>query len=161
MTREPSRADQIRYIVSKSISKLNPTLGILLSGGLDTSIIADHGTELLGLTTAITLTVPTPIGSKRPPPSDEEYAVKIAKANNLDHHILRIDDPMHLMRTDIDSPLGISFPIFSSFFFFLTRIRFSNKESPHIRYHGTSRWCRRHAMSPRSQKIRTQPSRNR
>lgn len=75
---------------------------ILLSGGLDTSIIADAATHILGLRTAATVLCGEPGTSP-----DEPYSVAIAKRNNLSHHVVRVPDPMELVDPAPDGLLDL------------------------------------------------------
>ncbi|KAI9094564.1 hypothetical protein DFS34DRAFT_233744 [Phlyctochytrium arcticum] len=78
------RARQLRSILLKSIRNAGPVEAILLSGGLDTSILADAGSHILKCHKAITV-----ICSDSAP--DKVYATRIAAAHGFRHTILKID----------------------------------------------------------------------
>ncbi|TPX60955.1 hypothetical protein PhCBS80983_g01450 [Powellomyces hirtus] len=85
------RAPELRSTLLSVCDSHNGTVDcILLSGGLDTSIFADAGHEILGLKTAVTVVC----GQNQP---DEPYATAIAAKRGLDHHIVRLSSPMELV----------------------------------------------------------------
>ncbi|KND04564.1 uncharacterized protein SPPG_00285 [Spizellomyces punctatus DAOM BR117] len=95
-----TRAAELRSLFLSVLSSSSDNVdGILLSGGLDTSIIADAGTSILGLTTGVTVVC----GESGTSP-DEPYATSIAKANKLSHRIVRVPDPLDLVD---DAPGGL------------------------------------------------------
>ncbi|KAJ3327515.1 hypothetical protein HDU76_011657 [Blyttiomyces sp. JEL0837] len=99
---------KLRNLLLTSLKAISPTPAILLSGGLDTSIIADGGTNILNLTDAITV-------STGPSPPDEPYATHIAKSNKLTHHLLKFHDPMVLIDPSPSMPLHFAITTLRSF----------------------------------------------
>ncbi|CAM9868360.1 unnamed protein product, partial [Chrysoparadoxa australica] len=87
--------EELRKILLEEIAACGPIECIILSGGLDTSIIADAGAEKLGLKTAVTV-----LCGPEGVPTDEPYAKAIAESHGFKHHILRYDDPRDLVAPD-------------------------------------------------------------
>ncbi|KAI8817165.1 uncharacterized protein EV422DRAFT_257792 [Fimicolochytrium jonesii] len=85
------KAQRCRAALITALSPSEPVDTILLSGGLDTSIIADLAPLThLGLKQAVTV-VCTPTAP------DEAYARAIAEKHSLKHTVVRCDDPMSLV----------------------------------------------------------------
>lgn len=78
------KAHRLRELVQAAAERA-PAEAILLSGGLDTSVIA-YVARAPPLRTAVTVVV----GERAP---DEEHAIRIARARGLEHHLVRTDLP--------------------------------------------------------------------
>lgn len=90
-----ARVAALRNILTSAISRSAPCESILLSGGLDTSIIAESGYQTLGLTVAITILC-------SPEATDRPHAAAIARALGLTHTIIEVDGPLALVHdTDL------------------------------------------------------------
>ncbi|KAJ3300377.1 hypothetical protein HK104_001340 [Borealophlyctis nickersoniae] len=91
---DSGRIQEIREILLRVLQKnAGKVDSILLSGGLDTSIIADAGAAILGIQKAFTVVC----GGGTEPPPDQAYATAIANALGLEHHIIRIPAPLDLV----------------------------------------------------------------
>ncbi|KAJ3039392.1 hypothetical protein HDV00_012268 [Rhizophlyctis rosea] len=103
------RVQEIRRILL-SILKGEEDSAILLSGGLDTSIIADLGHDSLKITEAYTvLCGPTETAT------DEKHATRIAQDLSIPHHIIRIPNPVDLVSDDPTSPLSLCIQTLNTF----------------------------------------------
>ncbi|EME27465.1 asparagine synthase (glutamine-hydrolyzing) [Galdieria sulphuraria] len=84
------KTEQLKTIFRQSLQRIanhkdwkQPSC-IILSGGLDTSIVAEEGVHILSLQGAIT-TIATRTAT------DEQWAIKVAIRTGLEHHIVKTD----------------------------------------------------------------------
>ncbi|GJQ14557.1 hypothetical protein GpartN1_g6348.t1 [Galdieria partita] len=84
------KSEQLKAIFRQSLQRIathkdwNQPSCIILSGGLDTCIVAEEGCEILSLKGAIT-TIATCTAT------DEPWASQVAKKTGLEHHIVKTD----------------------------------------------------------------------
>ncbi|KAI9216860.1 hypothetical protein BC828DRAFT_409033, partial [Blastocladiella britannica] len=89
---DPQRIDDVRARMLKAIDNCGSNVqGIILSGGLDTCILAEAGAEKLGLKYAITVLT-------SPAATDAPYAAAIAEKLGLEHIVIEYPSPMDLIR---------------------------------------------------------------
>ncbi|KDO34583.1 hypothetical protein SPRG_00646 [Saprolegnia parasitica CBS 223.65] len=102
---------EARAVLLRSIGAIpSATTAVLLSGGLDTSIIVD-ATSGHRFTDAITVSC----GPTDQPEHDLAYATAIASAHGLTHHVLSYPDPMDLMHDDPNGALALTIRILETF----------------------------------------------
>ncbi|OQS06450.1 hypothetical protein THRCLA_01504 [Thraustotheca clavata] len=107
------KVDQARDVVLRSLQSLPPTVSaVLLSGGLDTSIIVDAngGHEFTD-----GITVSCGANATNDPQHDLAYATAIAQAHGLHHHVVSIADPMDLMDPEPSGALALTIKILQTF----------------------------------------------
>ncbi|KAJ3358907.1 hypothetical protein GGF32_009918 [Allomyces javanicus] len=89
MISEPRLID-LRTRLIAAIQSGGPIDAIILSGGLDTSILAEVGKDLVGLKYAVTVLT-------SPDATDAPYATAIAKNLGLEHIVIRYASPLDLI----------------------------------------------------------------
>ncbi|KNE69518.1 hypothetical protein AMAG_19986 [Allomyces macrogynus ATCC 38327] len=85
-----SRLADLRARLITAIQSGGQVNAIILSGGLDTSILAEVGKDLVGLKYAVTVLT-------SPDATDAPYATAIAKKLGLEHIVIRYDSPLELI----------------------------------------------------------------
>ncbi|KAJ3053040.1 hypothetical protein HK097_005172 [Rhizophlyctis rosea] len=106
---ESSRVQELRRILLSTLTSNNDS-AILLSGGLDTSIITDLGHESLKIAHAYTLlTGPTNTAT------DETFAKTIANSHSIPHTIIRIPNTLDLVSDSPSSPLSLCVKVLNTF----------------------------------------------
>ncbi|EQC41665.1 hypothetical protein SDRG_01623 [Saprolegnia diclina VS20] len=102
---------EARAVLLRSMAAIpSATTAVLLSGGLDTSIIVDTPSGHR-FTDAITVSC----GPTDKPEHDLAYATAIASAHGLTHHVLSYPDPMDLVNDDPDGALALTIRILETF----------------------------------------------
>jgi asparagine synthase (glutamine-hydrolysing) len=119
---------RFRSIFEKAIHKTGKCQGILLSGGLDTSILVDYGNknglDLDHAVTVICKRVSDDDSQVQLAPntflkefisSDEPFAIQIALNHGLHHHLVRVSSPLELIDPAHDGILYQTIRILETF----------------------------------------------
>ncbi|OQR93087.1 asparagine synthase [Achlya hypogyna] len=102
---------QAREVLLRSIEAIPADVtAVLLSGGLDTSIIVD-AVPGHRFTDAITVSCGSGVGAEH----DLGYATTIAQAHGLRHHVVAVANPMDLMSPDPEGALALTIRILQTF----------------------------------------------